>query len=173
MERKSRIIIILFALCIYNGAYGQHLDGFDLVINEVRIVNNNIKSCLNDIIPYITNKYKFNKEKDVICVYFLPYDDLFCVFPKNKFVGLTDWFLYNYNYQVTGYLMIHDVMVILLGNKSLSYIKTKRKQIKMRIENYPPPVDGIYPYWEYEINKDGKKCILIEEEDPPNKIHFN
>ena len=66
-------------------------------------------------------------------------------------MGLTDWFLYNNNYQVTGYLTIHNVMVIIMGNKSLSYLKTKRKIKIMHIENYPPPFDGVYPYWEYSI----------------------
>ena len=173
MEKRNRIILFFFALCIFNNVNGQHLDGFDLFMNEVRIVNKNIKSCLYDIVYYIANNYNFNKEKDVICVSFHTYEDTFSVYPKHKFTGFTDWYLYNHNYEVTGYLTIHDVMVIIIGNNSLCYLKPRKKQIKMHIENYPPPFDGVYPYWTYRINKEGKKCILIEKNDPPKKNEFH
>ena len=173
MEIKNKIIIFLLALCMSDCTYGQHPDGFDLVMKEVRIVNKSIKKCLYDVIPQIIRTYPhFNREKDVICVDFLPNEDLFMVYPKNKIMGLTDWFLYNNNYQVTGYLTIHNVMVIIMGNKSLSYLKTKRKIKIMHIENYPPPFDGVYPYWEYSIGKKGGQCILIKKDDPPKKDSF-
>ena len=142
-------------------------------MKEVCIVNKDIKSCLYEIIPYIISKYSFfSKERDVICVCFHPYEDIFTVYPKNRYIGLTDWFLYNFNYQVSGYLTIHDVLVIIIGNKSLPYLKIKRKTKRMHIDNHPPPFDGVYLYWTYAINKEGGKCILVNKDDSPKEDPF-
>ena len=65
MEIKNKILIVSFILFLGNSAYGQHLDGYDLNMKEVCIVNKDIKSCLNEIIPYIISKYSFfNKERE-------------------------------------------------------------------------------------------------------------
>lgn len=172
METKSKLLIAFLICYLEINVYGQHLDGFELEINKVSIADKDLTRCLNNIIPYIMQKYPVDRKKDVICVNFSYDGDTFSVYPKTMFYGFTDWLLYQNNYEVTGYLMINRIMVIFLGKQSLPYLKMKAKKIKVFVENYPPGNSLYRPYWHFAVNLNGKKYVLINKDEPSSRRPF-
>jgi len=161
--------IILFFVLFYSFGqiiHGQHIDGFDLTIYQVKINNTPIKKCLSETVPIIKKKYPIDWNRNLICVTFDEKGKTFNIRIKNKVVGFTDWYLYLKNYEVSGYLVLDNVKVIILGKGSIQYIKKKKKKQVMHIENYPPSNSVDWPYWIFGFNENNTKCVLLEKNEP-------
>lgn len=172
MEIRNRIIIVFMIFFWGINACGQHLDGFNMEIKKISIQNKDIKKCLFNLIPHILQKYPVERKRDVICVDFANDGQSFRVYPRTKFEGFTDWFLYQSNYEVVGYLKIKRINVIFIGNSSLPYVKMRKRSIRMHIENYPPSNNINQPYWEYTVEKNGARCIQTDKNEPQIKGIF-
>jgi hypothetical protein len=172
MEIRNRIVIV-FLICLWGiSVSGQHIDGYDLKIKKISIIDKNVKKCLFGLIPYILQKYPVDRRRDVICVDFANDGNSFRVYPRTKFEGFTDWYLYQSNYEVVGYIKIKKINVIFIGNSSLPYVKMRKRSIKMHIENYPPSNGINQPYWEYSVENNGARCIQTDKNEPQIKGIF-
>lgn len=167
VRNRIKLICLLIVVCTF--CQGQSIkQDLKIELNRITFCDSDLRECINHYIPEIIQKCSFNKEKEVLCMKFLDKSPLLSFFPKSKVVGLTEWF-FEKNSDVIGYFMKDEVTVIVLGENAYKYsVKKKRKGKRVLWPiDYPPILDGVYPYWLFSLNDSPIK--LVEESFPQER----
>lgn len=167
VRKRIKIICLLLVACTF--CQGQNVkQNVKIELNRITFRNTDLQECINHYIPRIIQKCGLNKEKEVICMKFHDKSSLLSFFPKNYVVGLTEWFFEN-NSDVIGYFMMDGATIVVFGKNAYKYSvkkKCRRKKI-LKIIDYPPILDGVYPYWLFSLEDSPIK--LVDESYPKER----
>ena len=167
VRKRIKLICLLLVVCTF--CQGQSVkQNMKIELNKITLCNSDLQECINHYIPKIIQKCSLNKEKEVLCMKFLDKSPLLSFLPKSNVVGLTEWFFEN-NSDVIGYFKKDGVTIIVLGENAYKYsVKKKRKGKKVLWPiDYPPIIDGVYPYWLFSLEESPIK--LLEESCPQER----